>query len=746
VWYLFSRLNSALEQQDEEYYRTMFPEFSIGKLFSAKIKNLQIENVDGKNSYYTFDITELSSNMKLKEGENVLLIPNDKRGLNLDKRIYKWVINIERITWDPSINGNRIVTNPTNTNVFEVCEAEDIDPKQQEWYIYPLSTDTWSNKLHNNNDDGLFERENFGTSWLGFRLAFLWKVRTGPKLKWSKSWEFATPSIYLFAPELLSKFTTPFLSEKLLTTIHPKPDPSQEQAIKNSLTCVISAILGPPGTGKSQTIAALIDEYVMQNKKRNKSTKILVTSFSYAALKVVLEKIRIGKDAKGDPTVSALMQMVFVRSETQEPIPPIKGGRAVEDLERRGTTWKLNGKSRSVIKSKLLEESLEDSFVIFANAHHLYYLKDKVREDFAFDLICVDEASQLPTDYFMASLQFIYKSKFKIKKPDNVDVSSGNEVVDKKLVEFLEIEPNEEPPGDLTKVVIVGDHNQLPPVRIKNPPKSLGLILDSLFRYYVDGHKISSKQLKINYRSHEDIVNFTSLLGLYIDLKAFELNKKSLLKGTYDTIKEPWIKEVLDPKKVVCAIIHNQKFEIGISLFEAEIVSKIVANYYDMIEPKTEQEEDKFWKENVGVVAPHNAQGRTIIRRIFDEFSSRTLLPKPKLMELLKNTVYSVEKFQGSDRDLIITSIGLSDEDKINAEEEFIFNLNRFNVLTSRAKNKIIFISSNKFLRYIPENRKILENASKIYTFVEEFCNKEIALEIKNESDIKEKVRFRYKE
>ena len=115
-------------------------------------------------------------------------------------------------------------------------------------------------------------------------------------------------------------------------------------------------------------------------------------------------------------------------------------------------------------------------------------------------------------------------------------------------------------------------------------------------------------------------------------------------------------------------------------------------------------------------------------------------------MELLKNTVYSVEKFQGSDRDLIITSIGLSDEDKINAEEEFIFNLNRFNVLTSRAKNKIIFISSNKFLRYIPENRKVLENASKIYTFVEEFCNKEIALEIKNESDVKETVRFRYKE
>jgi superfamily I DNA and/or RNA helicase len=122
-----------------------------------------------------------------------------------------------------------------------------------------------------------------------------------------------------------------------------------------------------------------------------------------------------------------------------------------------------------------------------------------------------------------------------------------------------------------------------------------------------------------------------------------------------------------------------------------------------------------------------------------------THLNYDELMGLLKSTIYSVEKFQGSDRDLIITSIGLSDEDKISKEEDFIYNLNRFNVLTSRAKCKIIFISSNQFLQYIPEERKALENASKVYLYAEDFCNKTMNLTVKNEKNENEEIIFKFK-
>ncbi|MBY9019552.1 MAG: hypothetical protein KGD67_00745 [Candidatus Lokiarchaeota archaeon] len=747
VWYLFSKLNSALQQQDDEYYRTMFPQFSIGKLFAAEVSNLEIHNSSGKTNYYTFETLGLSSNMKIKEGDGVLLIPNYKRGLRIDNWVFKWVVYLDSIVWDSSINGNLISTKPNYSDVFEQCQEEGKNPDMVEWYLYPLSSDAWSKKLYNSNNNGLLEREGFGRSWLGFRLAYLWKIRTDPTLMWPSRWKFDSPVIYLFAPRLLNHFTNKH-QDQLLTQITPNPDLSQQEAILNSLKQVISGILGPPGTGKSQTIAALIDEFIIRKTREGKHFRILVTSFSYAALRVVIDKIRTGKINSSKQTNSSQTQMLFLRSETQDPIEPKKNCRNVDDLLRKGKSWKLNDQTHIVTENKLLEESVGESFILFANAHQLYYLHERVREDFAFDLICVDEASQMPTDYFMSCLQYIHKHPIAIKKPQGIEITPDTEVKEKNKVDVLQI--NEESItvriDELTKVVIVGDHNQLPPVRVKNPPKNLELILDSLFYYYIKGHNISTKQLKTNYRSHQDIVAFTSLLGLYKDLKANKTNANATLKGNLDRIKHSWVREVLTPDRIMCSLIHHRKFEIGISEFEADLVTSLVSGFYAMSAPQNIKEEKIFWKEKIGVVAPHNAQGRTIIRRIFENFRTKTHLPQIQLMEYLKQTVYSVEKFQGSDRDLIISSIGLSDIDKISAEEEFIFDLNRFNVLTSRAKHKIIFISSAEFLRYIPEDRKVLEHASKVYLFVEEFCNKKINLSLKNKQNKEEQIELRFKQ
>ena len=115
-------------------------------------------------------------------------------------------------------------------------------------------------------------------------------------------------------------------------------------------------------------------------------------------------------------------------------------------------------------------------------------------------------------------------------------------------------------------------------------------------------------------------------------------------------------------------------------------------------------------------------------------------------MFLLKNSIYSVEKFQGSDRELIISTIGLSDRDQISAESEFIFDLNRFNVLTSRAKSKIILIASKRFLRFIPNKREIMKEADQIRRYAFEYCNKFVDIQLKNEKDKNEKVQLRYKD
>jgi DNA polymerase III delta prime subunit len=691
----------------------MFPDFSIGKMAAAKVSDLRIVHHGENKLYYKFSIKGLSSNMKLKEGDFVLLIPSAKRDLNANFEMYNWRVTIKEKVWDPNINGNQIITEDSGVDVFDKCKKEGIVPRGQ-WYLYPLTFDAWSRKLTNKKKNGLFQREYFGTSWLGHRLSYLWKIRSNPELSKPSKWDFETPSIYLFAPELLFDLKVSSPAQKLITNIYPKPDSSQEEAIKNSLSHTISAILGPPGTGKSQTIAALVDEYLCRRKiKGIKRTRILITSFSYAALRVVIEKIREkSRDKDGNNTLSSQTQLIFLKSEGTMSFEKKSGCRDVHDLVRKkNRAWTFNGESRIVTPKKPLEEQLEDCCIMFANAHQLYHLTDRVKNDFAFDLICVDEASQLPIDYFMSSLQFVIKRKLNttLKDPKKTETIT------------LEMPDNYEP---LTKVVIVGDNNQLPPVRTISPPKKLEAVLNSLFSYYVDGHGIPSKQLRVNYRSHKDIVEFTSSLGFYQGLKAYEKNATKLLDGDINKVEPSWVRSILSPEKVVCSIEHDNEYEIGISLLEANITAQIVTGYYKMVSPKNKLEEIAFWTKNVGVVAPHNAQGRTIIQKILQELTPLTRLDKSLLMNFLKNTVYSVEKFQGSDRDLIVTSIGLSDVDKISDECDFIFDLNRFNVLTSRAKSKLIFIASKEFLRFIPEERKAIENTSKFNFYVNKLNNK----------------------
>jgi superfamily I DNA and/or RNA helicase len=50
------------------------------------------------------------------------------------------------------------------------------------------------------------------------------------------------------------------------------------------------------------------------------------------------------------------------------------------------------------------------------------------------------------------------------------------------------------------------------------------------------------------------------------------------------------------------------------------------------------------------------------------------------------SAVDTVERFQGQQHDVIIASFGLGDPDLIRAEDEFLYNLNRFNVMASRAR------------------------------------------------------------
>ncbi len=734
VWYMYSKLSGAEAEWEVENFRTIYPDYSIGKLVAAKVTDLQCRDLGNNLFMHIFYLRGMSTNMKVGEEDRVLLIPEEKRDMYIGQWASEWQVTIQSIHWDSSENAYRVSTAPGKHDLLALYRDEvGQDPAQSPWYLYPTSMDAWSRKLYSGGKlPGLLERESLGTSLLGFKLAVAWEITSNPQMPGSTSGSFKAPETYMYAPFIFTKHQPLSVLPPLNTNVWPSPDASQAAAIIESLRHVVYAIQGPPGTGKTQTIAALIDEFYHRQKQAgNKPVRVLVTAFSYAAIRVIVDKLLKSRDRHGTLTRAASMMKVFLHSQYQGPVDEVSGSPRVNDLVRKSNgSWTWNGEKNKVTESKPLNRLLESDFILFSNAHQLYYLNERLDQDleFAFDLIIVDEASQVPTDHVLASLQYVIPASIPIRWLPSGELALEGTLEDRAL----------------TKLVIVGDHNQLPPVQPVPPPKNLEKVLGSLFSYYVEHHGINYMQLETNYRSHADIVEFTNQLRLYKSLKPHARIGTETLQGNLHAVKESWVKDVLQPGKVVATIIHEREYEISVSPLECDIVKQIVLEYYRMVAPRNSTEEENFWKEKVGVVAPHNAQGRMIIHAINEEMQHVTKMPPAKLMQYLKKIVVSVEKFQGSDRNLIVASIGISDPDQIEAEREFIYDMNRFNVLTSRAKNKVIITCSQAFLDYIPHEKEIMSNVADVRRLAMVYCNSSKDLVINNEKGTTEVTTLRW--
>jgi superfamily I DNA and/or RNA helicase len=129
----------------------------------------------------------------------------------------------------------------------------------------------------------------------------------------------------------------------------------------------------------------------------------------------------------------------------------------------------------------------------------------------------------------------------------------------------------------------------------------------------------------------------------------------------------------------------------------------------------TAPDRTQFWERTVGVVTPHRAQMGKIVARlqaIFPDHSPTAIW----------SAVDTVERFQGQQRDVIIASFGLGDPDLIRAEDEFLYNLNRFNVMASRARAKLIVFTTRSLVDHLADDVDVLEGSRLLKYFVESFC------------------------
>jgi ATP-dependent RNA/DNA helicase IGHMBP2 len=289
------------------------------------------------------------------------------------------------------------------------------------------------------------------------------------------------------------------------TPYNPNLDDSQLQAIAFSLhpDRHVSLIHGPPGTGKTSTVAELIQQAVHHHKY-----KVLVAAPSNVAVDNVLERIvqsqqmnrnsskktpasriravRIGHPARIKPgilqySLEAQVQnsegteiVQTVRQELQSYLqillrPKSSSSRGTDDKRTAYREVKLLRQEVRQRETKVVQSLLQDAQVILCTT---VGAANRILKDMEFDLVIIDEAAQA------------------LEASCWIPIQKGK------------------------RLILAGDHCQLPPTIKSHDPKiQKGLsitLFERILNVYARNADQVSRMLQVQYRMHQSIADWAS--------------------------------------------------------------------------------------------------------------------------------------------------------------------------------------------------------------------------------------------
>jgi len=130
-------------------------------------------------------------------------------------------------------------------------------------------------------------------------------------------------------------------------------------------------------------------------------------------------------------------------------------------------------------------------------------------------------------------------------------------------------------------------------------------------------------------------------------------------------------------------VVHGEGSSRKSNAFEAGLVRDIFL--------AMEVEESNACPETVSVITPHRAQ-RGLLKELLSDLKYHIKL------------IDTVERLQGGECQTIIVSGTQSDASAISGNAEFILDLNRTNVIFSRAQERLVVVCSENLLNSMPSD------------------------------------------
>jgi DNA replication ATP-dependent helicase Dna2 len=438
----------------------------------------------------------------------------------------------------------------------------------------------------------------------------------------------------------------------------------------------LTLIWGPPGTGKTHTVAHILASYALAAKAEGRPLRVLVTAFTHHAIVNVLRKLAELADAYG------------IGADTLSVIKLVGSGNAADE--------ELPARVERVADESLEGHLQRETPCVVAGATVWSAFKAMKKSGGVsrpwFDVVLVDEASQM-------------------RLPDALVAFGASKAQ--------------------SNIILAGDDMQLPPIIHGAYPEEHEHMLSSVFAFMrgrIEAADLAEAgveartifQLEENFRMNEPLTAYPRA-ALYRG--RFRSTRRDIRISTdppVDEASEELIDLLLHPERpvVLCWYEPPRSFTARNPL-EAELVALLADRLGQTLlrEGKdgtlSPYQPDEFVRKGLAVLSPHRAQNSAIRQALGRLGFGEEERPMP--------LVDTVEKMQGKEREVILVSYGVADEEYATAEAQFLLSRNRFNVAATRAERKLVVVCSTAVLDAVPTDRRTLLDAMMLKEF-RQYC------------------------
>lgn len=433
-------------------------------------------------------------------------------------------------------------------------------------------------------------------------------------------------------------------------------NPSQCEAIQFALTAEDVAIIhGPPGTGKTTSVVAFIRQAISRGER------VLACAPSNTAVDNLLERlveadervVRLGHPARVKEdlrthTLDGLVEahdnmrvarnllrraeQLFEKADRYTRARPVAGSK----YEMRREAKQLKQEARH-LERRAIYDVLEEADVICATNT----IDEEVLGDREFDWVVVDEACQCTESATWIPLQ------------------RGQ------------------------RILLAGDHCQLPPTVRSTKAADEGYARSMMQRLVETYRTAVTRQLTVQYRMHEDIMQFSSEQFYGGTLEADDSVRRHVLADLPHVTSTPLTDRSIDFIDTAGADYDEELEPDGLSKRNPAEGRLVLEKVRQLIEAGLTPAE-------IAVIAPYAAQ----VRWLRQHAQERTL------------EIDTVDGFQGREKEAVVISLVRSNR---IGEIGFLGDTRRMNVALTRARRKLIVIGDSATLGHHPFYASMLD-------------------------------------